>query len=69
MIVMVSAITPPPPTPWIALATISIGMLSAAPDSTEPTRKITIADWNMRCRPYRSDKRPKSGVAVVAARR
>lgn len=69
MIVMASAMTPPPPMPWMARAPISHGIDGASPDRVEPTRKITIAVWNTRVRPYMSEIRPNSGVAAVAASR
>ena len=39
------------------------------PDSTEPTRKITIAAWKKIFRPYWSPSLPHSGVDTVVASR
>ncbi len=51
MIAWAPTISPPPPTPWMALKAMSwpIDWLSA--HSTDPTRKMTIAAWNTRLRP------------------
>lgn len=48
---------------------MSCVMSCAMPHSAEPTRKITIAAWNSRLRPYWSPSLPHSGVAAVTARR
>jgi hypothetical protein len=48
---------------------MSCGMSRAMPHSAEPTRKITIAVWNSRLRPYWSPSFPHSGVAAVTASR
>jgi hypothetical protein len=39
------------------------------PDSTEPTRKITIEAWKKIFRPYWSPSLPHSGVETVVASR
>jgi hypothetical protein len=36
-----------------------------SPDSTEPTRKMTMAAWKNRLRPYWSPSLPHSGVETV----
>jgi hypothetical protein len=48
---MVTTISPPPPIPWIVRKRISSVMFWLIPQSTEPTRKITIADCNTILRP------------------
>jgi hypothetical protein len=40
-----------------------------SPARTEPTRKMTMAAWKIRLRPYRSPSLPYSGVETVAASR
>ena len=42
---------------------------SAIPQSTDPIRKITIAAWKNRFRPYWSPSFPHSGVDAVEASR
>ncbi len=44
-------ISPPPPTPWTARNAMSSSMSWERPESIEPTRKITIADWKNSLRP------------------
>ena len=48
---IVVTIKPPPPIPWSARKAISCAMVCASPQSTEPTRKITIAVWSTIFRP------------------
>ena len=61
-------ISPPPPMPWIARNTISSRIEVLSPDSTDPTRKITMAAWKKTLRPYWSPSLPHSGVEAVEAR-
>ena len=44
-------IKPPPPLPCTARKAISCPIVWRIPDSTEPTRKITIAAWKKRFAP------------------
>ena len=44
-------IRPPAPIPWIARKAMSSAMDWDSPESTEPTRKITMASWNSALRP------------------
>ncbi len=60
--------SPPAPTPWRARNPISSTMFWESPQSMDPTRKMTIAPWKMRLRPYRSPIFPYSGVEIVEVR-
>src|ERR1035437_8966673 len=62
-------IRPPLPRPWIARNAISSTMEWLSPDSTEPTRKITIEAWKKIFRPYWSPSLPHNGVEPVVASR
>ena len=62
-------IRPPLPRPWIARNAMSSNIDWLSPDSTEPTRKITIAAWKKIFRPYWSPSLPHSGVETVVASR
>lgn len=65
MIACDSAISPPPPIPWMARKAISWPMFCDRPARTDPTRKMPMAAWKIRLRPYRSLILPNSGVAAV----
>ena len=65
MIAMAPTIRPPAPSPCSARNPINWDMLCAAPDSAEPTRKITIETRNTDLRPYRSPSFPQMGVDTV----
>ena len=60
-----SAWMPPPPTPCTARKPMSWPIDCAAPQRSEPTRKMAIVVWKMRLRPYRSDSLPSNGVLMV----
>ena len=51
MMAWAPTISPPAPTPWIARKAMSSAMDWDRPDSTEPTRKITMASWKSALRP------------------
>jgi hypothetical protein len=65
MMVMAMAISPPPPTPWIPRAMTSWTMSWAIPANADPTRKVTMANWNTTRRPTRSLIFPYSGTEAV----
>ena len=48
---------------------MSCTMLCARPHMALPIRKMTIATWKMRLRPYRSLILPYSGVVAVEVSR
>jgi hypothetical protein len=68
---MLSAIAnrPPPPTPCRARKPMSCAMFWLRPASAEPARKMQMASWKIRRRPYRSEILPQSGVAAVEVSR
>ena len=51
MIASAPTISPPAPSPCSARKPISSPMFCEIPQSAEPTRKTTIANWNSRLRP------------------
>src|SRR5262249_55488002 len=69
LIVRLSGIRPPAPSPCTARNAISCVIDCEAPDNAEPIRKkATPARYKVR-RPYRSDSLPQSGTVTVEARR
>ena len=69
MMAWAPTISPPAPIPWIARNAMSSAMDWDSPDSTEPTRKITMASWKSAFRPKRSPSFPHSGVEMQVVRR
>ena len=69
MMACAPTINPPAPRPWSARNSTSSVIDCDAPESTEPARKITIANWNQPLRPYMSPSFPYSGVEIVEASR
>jgi hypothetical protein len=45
------AISPPAPIPWIPRKRMSWSMFWESPHSTDPSTKMTMADWNINRRP------------------
>lgn len=58
MIVMAMAISPPAPMPWTPRKATSSPMFWLRPDSTEPTRNTTMANWKIPLRPNWSESLP-----------
>ena len=58
MMVKAMAISPPAPRPWMPRKAISSPMFWLRPDSTEPTRKTTMANWKIPLRPSWSESFP-----------
>ncbi len=56
--VTVTGAMPPAPRPWIARKMISMVMLVARPQSTEPTRNVAMPNRITRLRPNRSESLP-----------
>ena len=49
----------------MARAAINVNMLVAAPDITEPIKKMATPSRYMRRLPYRSERRPQIGTEAV----
>ena len=64
-----SAITLPPPIPWIARKKMSWFIVWLAPASTDPTRNTMMPPMKNAFRPYKSESLPTMGTAVVDATR
>jgi len=58
MIAMAEVMVPPAPRPWSARKAMSCNMFCDKPDNAEPSKKMPIASWKMRRRPYRSPSLP-----------
>ena len=64
-----NAVRPPTPRPWIARAPISMLIEVEKPAMTEPTEKITSADWTSTFLLNRSASLPQIGVVAVIVSR
>ena len=51
MVASASAMSPPPPRPWMARNAMSCSIEAEKPDSTEPTTKVRMAIWKIGRRP------------------
>ena len=56
--VNVITINPPAPRPWMARKAMSCVIDWDIPASTDPIKKVTMANWNTIFRPYMSDTFP-----------